>query len=57
MDVEFGRIIQRTTFPIVSGLIEDEETAERNWGIGAARERRMTVQTGILEIYFLSILM
>ena len=51
--MKFGRIIQRTTLPIVRGVVEDEETAERNWGIGTARERRRTVQTGILEVYFL----
>lgn len=53
VEVKFGRIIQRTTLPIVRGVVEDEETAERNWGIGTARERRRTVQTGILEVYFL----
>lgn len=53
MEVEFGRMIHLATLPIVSGVVEDEETAERNWDIGTVRERRRTVQTGILEIYFL----
>jgi hypothetical protein len=38
---------------MVSGVVEEDETAERNWGIGTARDRRRTVQTGILKIYFL----
>jgi hypothetical protein len=53
VEVEFGRMIQRTTLPMVSGVVEEDETAERNWGIGTARDRRRTVQTGILKIYFL----
>lgn len=53
MEVEFGRMIQRTTLAIVRGVMEDDETADRNWGIGTATERRRTVQTGILKIYFL----
>lgn len=53
MEVEFGKIIHLTTFPIVRGVTEDEEMAERNWGIGTARDRRSTVQIGILKIFLL----
>lgn len=55
MEVELGKMIQRTTLPIVSGVMEEEEMAETNWGIGTERDKRRTVQSGILEIYVLNI--
>lgn len=45
-------MIQRTTLPTVSGVVEEVERADRNWGTGTERDRRITLQTGILEIDF-----
>jgi hypothetical protein len=49
VDVLAGRMIQRITFEITRGLVGDEERVCRNWGIGVFRERRWSVQIGILD--------
>jgi hypothetical protein len=53
VDVWEGRIIQRTTRAVVKGLMPLACTASRNCGmlVEGARERRWSVQTGIVDRY------
>ena len=48
-EIIVGVMIQRTTRPIVSGVIADFDRAPMNWERGTFKERRWTVQIGMVR--------